>query len=141
MKKIEDGILYLQMEDLFVVGSMVLTAPEIVTKLLQDGFPQGILITPDNRKDFIKASEDPECVKFFRDQDWLLDYNEINGLSYAELIKARDELKLHYERGFGELNEGLKVGRNFKETDLPLEGLNYAITQMDDMLRTRLRRN
>ena len=136
MKRIKDGILYLQLEDLVVVWSMVLTAPEIVGKLLQDGLPQTTMVTPDNCNDFFKASEDPECIDFFRKQDWLLDYDEVNSLSCSKLIEARDELKLYYEHEQKQFKDKHKKG-----AVNPLKGIDYAITQVDNLLKIRLRQS
>lgn len=90
MKIITNDAVYVQMNDIAYLNSLDLPIPaSIYMKAFGMG---GITIINDmNRYDFIKFEEKSE-IQYFKDIDWMIDYNEVKDLSEDEIIKLAEKI-------------------------------------------------
>ena len=78
MKIITDNAAYVQKNDLMYLNSSSLAIPGSIYMKV---FGWGITVINDrNRYEFVKFEEDSE-IEFFKDIDWMIDYNEVKDLT------------------------------------------------------------
>lgn len=83
MKIITDNAAYVQMNDITFLNHCDLPIPASV---FMKSFGFGIFVVDDsNRYDF-KEFNKPEDIEFFKNIDWMIDYNEVKDLSDEEHI-------------------------------------------------------
>lgn len=83
MKIITEKAAYVQKNDLMYLNSSSLAIP---ASIYMKVFGWGITIIDDrNRYEFVKFEEDSE-IEFFKDIDWMIDYNEVKDLTEEEMI-------------------------------------------------------
>lgn len=84
MKILKDNKIYVQKNDMAYLNSSGLDIP---ASIFMKVFGQGITIIDNrNRYEFIEFTK-PEEVEFFKGIDWIVDYDEVKGLSEKELIE------------------------------------------------------
>ena len=90
----EDGIekVYVQMNDMIYVNNLVSSIPATIFIKV---FGHGITIIDDsNRFDFV-SFDLPHEIEFFRNIDWIIDYNEYINLTIKEL---NDKYNILYDK-------------------------------------------
>ena len=104
---VEDGVkkVYVQKNDLGMMGHAIDVVPATIYNKMMFGTREvpetddpveymmsGItIIDNSNRMEFLEYSE-PHEIKFFEDQDWIIDYKELRYLSEDELKERMDAL-------------------------------------------------
>ena len=124
----EDGKekVWVQMEDIMhVMHQTEVSIPaSIVTKI----FSGVVIVTDEHRFDFVKFEEEAE-VKFFKDIDYILDYNQYKDLSDEQM---RAEGKLIAERMYeiAEKWNQMPVEERHKQEGLyqEFQNLEYKMT-------------
>ena len=88
MKIIMENEVYVQKNDL---GFMNHTQLAIPASIFMKVFGNGVTIIDDsNRYEFVRFDEKSE-IDFFKEQDWIVDYNSVKDLSEEEIKKIFDE--------------------------------------------------
>ena len=83
MKIVTDDAVYVQKNDIAYLNSLKMSIPSsIVNKVYKDGI---CIIDFYNKHDFIKFDEEDD-MEYFRNLDWMIDYNEVRSLSEKEMI-------------------------------------------------------
>lgn len=82
MKIITDNAVYVQKNDFIYLNSSNLAIP---ASIFDKVFGYGVTIIDDrNRYEFIEFNA-PEEIEFFKNIDWIIDYNEIKDLNEEEM--------------------------------------------------------
>lgn len=81
---VEDGKkkVYVQMNDITMLSQAVDSVPASILGKIYSG---SIVVCDSNRMNFIEFSS-PEEIRFFENQDWIVDYKKLRNLSEKELI-------------------------------------------------------
>ncbi len=83
MKIITNDSAYVQKNDISYLNLSDLPIP---ASIFMKVFGNGVTIINDsNRYDFVKFDEESE-IEYFKDLDWMIDYNEVKDLSEDEII-------------------------------------------------------
>ena len=89
MKIITNDSAYVQKNDIAYLNSFDLPIPfSIFMKVFGNGVT---IINDSNRYDFVKFDEKSE-IEYFKDLDWMIDYNEVKDLSEDEIIKLAESI-------------------------------------------------
>ena len=89
MKIITNDSAYVQKNDLAYLNSSDLPIP---ASIFMKVFGNGVTIINDsNRYDFVKFDEESE-IEYFKDLDWMIDYNQVKDLSEDEMIKLAESI-------------------------------------------------
>ena len=84
MKIITNGKVYVQKSDIAYLNSTNLAnATAVVTKMFGPGY---VIINDKNKNEFIEYNN-PNAIAFFKDIEYILDYDEVKYLDEEELIK------------------------------------------------------
>ncbi len=84
MKIITDNAVYVQKNDIAYLNQTDIAFP--VSIFMKVFFGNGVVIINDsNRYEFVEFDK-PEEIKFFKDIDWMIDYNAVKDLSEQETI-------------------------------------------------------
>ena len=90
MKIITNDSAYVQKNDIAYLNSSNLPIP---ASIFMKVFGNGVTIINDsNRYDFVKFDKESE-IEYFKDLDWMIDYDEVKDLSEDEIIKLAEETK------------------------------------------------
>ena len=88
MKIITENAVYVQKNDLGFLNQTNLAIP---ASIFMKVFGNGITIIDDsNRYEFVRFEEESE-IDFFKEQDWIVDYNSVKDLGEAEIKEIFDE--------------------------------------------------
>lgn len=83
MKIVKNNKIYVQKNDIVCLNQTNLAIP---ASIFMKVFGNGIVIIDDsNRYEFV-AFDTPEEIEFFRNLDWIIDYDEVKKLSEEEMI-------------------------------------------------------
>lgn len=83
MKIITDDAVYVQKNDIAYLNQTDLAIPaSIFMKIFGNDI---VIIDDNNRYEFVKF-DTPEEIEYFRNIDWMIDYNEVKDLSEGETI-------------------------------------------------------
>lgn len=74
----------------------------IFDKIFGNGQP--LIVDDSNRWEFIEFNQ-PEEVQFFREQDWIVDFKEVRGLTFDGLIEYGTEVAKEHDAIAVELNK------------------------------------
>ena len=89
MKIITNDSAYVQKNDISYLNSSDLPIP---ASIFMKVFGNGVTIINDsNRYDFVKFDEESE-IEYFKDLDWMIDYNQVKDLSEDEMIKLAESI-------------------------------------------------
>ena len=97
MKIITDNAAYVQKKDIAYLSQTNIARPiSIFLKVFDLG---AITIDENNKNEFIKFDSQKD-ISFFRNIDWIIDYNEVKDLSEKEIIElgqsiAKEKIVLH----------------------------------------------
>ena len=89
MKIITDDAAYVQKNDFAYLNHSELPIPaSIFLKVCESGV---FIVCDENRYDFIKFSE-PHEIEFFKDIDWIIDYNDVKDLSLEDIVEVANKI-------------------------------------------------
>ena len=89
MKIITDDAVYVQKNDFAYLNHSELSIPaSIFLKVCESGV---FIVCDENRYDFIKFSE-PHEIEFFKDIDWIIDYNDVKDLSLEDIVEVANKI-------------------------------------------------
>ena len=89
MKIITDNCVYVQMNDIMFLNQTDLSIPvSIFLKVFNDDV---VIIDDRNRYDFVKFDDALE-IEFFRNLDFIVDYNSVKDLSEEEIIDMGEKV-------------------------------------------------
>lgn len=87
MKIITNNAVYVQKTDMEYLLDKTHPAQTIPASVCTEIFSRGeIVIDNSNRYEFV-ALNTPEAIEFFKEIDWIIDYNEVKDLSEEETIQ------------------------------------------------------
>ncbi|MBR1413437.1 MAG: hypothetical protein IJ574_02055 [Bacilli bacterium] len=89
MKIVTDKEVYVQKNDIAYLNSTDISIP--VSIYLKTFGENGGIINDNNRFEFVKFDDKNE-IDFFKNLDWIIDYNEIKDLSIEQLINLGQSL-------------------------------------------------
>lgn len=113
MKIFRNNKVYVQLNDIAVIMHSELAVPRnIFLKVIGDGKP--FVVADHNRFDLVEF-EDGVDIQFFRDCDWIPDYDEYIGLSKKEFIESslmiQDEMN-EIAKKYNSLSSKIKYERH-----------------------------
>ena len=89
MKIFRDNKVYVQRNNIAVLNTVCESIPaKIFITLCSEG---SIIVGNYNRFNFYEF-DNPEIVEYFRQQDWIVDYDEVKGLNQQEMYRLGDEV-------------------------------------------------
>ena len=100
-KENDQEVVYVQKGDMMYVMH---SCESIPAAFMEDFFSDIVIINGDNRNEFIRFT-DPDEIKFFKEQDWIVDYRELRNLSEAELMDLGREVIVELDTVAKEHNE------------------------------------
>lgn len=133
MKIITDKAVYIQKKDIVRLSESYLDIPESVFLQI---YATGVIIADDNDKyEFIKIEGDKE-IEFFKNIDWMIDYNDVKDLSendIIELSKKIDKEKNKMEKEFNSMPEEEKIN-HITMFEHQCDLMEYKIYSLRDIL-------
>ena len=134
MKVFVNNKVYVQNNDLayFLKGVEGKSVPSsIFNKIFGDVF----IVDGSNRNDFVEFTS-PEEVEFFRNCDWIIDYDSFNAMSEEEIIEYATHINDERNRIAEEFNSLSVEERKDKyiSTAIKLEVLDFQFESVRDFL-------
>lgn len=134
MKIITEDCAYVQKNDIAYLNSYDLPIPaSIYMKIFGNGVT---IINSSNRYDFVKF-EDKEEIEFFKSLDWMIDYNQVDILTYDGMLdfgqSITDEREKVAER-FNDPNVKL-TDEEKKEIAMQYELLDFKLKSLMDIMK------
>lgn len=87
MKIITNNAVYVQKKDILYLLKNNLPLPKQLFKNEKSIF----IIDDANKYDFVKF-ENPNIINFFRNLDWIIDYNSVKDLSYFKILELGENI-------------------------------------------------
>ena len=132
MKIITNDAIYVQKNDMAYLNKTNITIP---ASIFMKVFGKGIVIINDlNRYEFVKF-EDKKEIDFFKQLDWIIDYEDVRNLNEKEILKlartvADEKAKIALE--FNKMSEK-EMAANTDMVD-EYELLKYKLYSLRDVL-------
>ena len=132
MKIITNDAIYVQKNDMAYLNNTNITIP---ASIFMKVFGKGIVIINDlNRYEFVKF-EDKKEIDFFKQLDWIIDYEDVRNLNEKEILKlartvADEKAKIALE--FNKMSEK-EMAANTDMVD-EYELLKYKLYSLRDVL-------
>lgn len=132
MKIITNDAIYVQKNDIAYLNNTNITIP---ASIFMKVFGKGIVIINDlNRYEFVKF-EDKKEIDFFKQLDWIIDYEDVRNLNEKEILKlartvAEEKAKIALE--FNKMSEK-EMAANMDMVD-EYELLKYKLYSLRDVL-------
>ena len=132
MKIITNDAIYVQKNDIAYLNNTNITIP---ASIFMKVFGKGIVIINDlNRYEFVKF-EDKKEIDFFKQLDWIIDYEDVRNLNEKEILKlartvADEKAKIALE--FNKMSEK-EMAANTDMVD-EYELLKYKLYSLRDVL-------
>lgn len=120
----KNDIAYLNQTDLDIPASIYLKTCETGTFIVDDS----------NRYEFIQFNE-PAEIQFFKNQDWILDYNQVKDMTEDELIEYGEKIITQYNElaeTFNALSEQERIQNT--ELDMRCDLLGFKIFSLHDFI-------
>lgn len=120
----KNDIAYLNQTDLDIPASIYLKACETGTFIVDDS----------NRYEFIRFNKSDE-IQFFKNQDWILDYNQVKDMTEDELIEYGERIITQYNelaKTFNALSEQERIQNT--ELDMRCDLLGFQIFSLHDFI-------
>lgn len=120
----KNDIAYLNQTDLDIPASIYLKACETGTFIVDDS----------NRYEFIRFNKSDE-IQFFKNQDWILDYNQVKDMTEDELIEYGERIITQYNElaeTFNALSEQERIQNT--ELDMRCDLLGFQIFSLHDFI-------
>lgn len=133
MKIFKDNAVYVQKNDMVYLNQTDIPIP---ASIFMKVFGHGITIIDErNRYEFVKF-EAPEEIDFFKEQDWIVDYNEIRDLTEEELISLGQSIAQEKNKRADEFNKLPKKQRQQKYQSVvsSLDLLDFKMYSVRDMI-------
>lgn len=105
----KNDIAYLNQTDLDIPASIYLKACETGTFIVDDS----------NRYEFIRFNKSDE-IQFFKNQDWILDYNQVKDMTEDELIEYGEKIITQYNE-LAETFNALSEQEQMQNTELDMQ--------------------
>lgn len=105
----KNDIAYLNQTDLDIPASIYLKACETGTFIVDDS----------NRYEFIRFNKSDE-IQFFKNQDWILDYNQVKDMTEDELIEYCERIITQYNE-LAETFNALSEQEQMQNTELDMQ--------------------
>lgn len=105
----KNDIAYLNQTDLDIPASIYLKACETETFIVDDS----------NRYEFIRFNKSDE-IQFFKNQDWILDYNQVKDMTEDELIEYCERIITQYNE-LAETFNALSEQEQMQNTELDMQ--------------------
>lgn len=105
----KNDIAYLNQTDLDIPASIYLKACETGTFIVDDS----------NRYEFIRFNKSDE-IQFFKNQDWILDYNQVKDMTEDELIEYGERIITQYNE-LAETFNALSEQEQMQNTELDMQ--------------------
>lgn len=132
MKIITDNAIYVQKNDMVFLNQTDLSIP---VSIFMEVFGKGVTVINDsNRYEFIKFEEKEE-IDFFKEMDWIIDYNLLKDLTEEEIITLGQETiykKNEIAKKFNELS--MAERKNNMHMVEESERLDFKIYSLRDLL-------
>lgn len=133
MKIFKDNSVYVQKNDMVNLNHADISIPaSIFIKV----FGQGITVIDEtNRYEFIEFNA-PEEIKFFQEQDWIVDYNAIRDLTEEELMELGQSIaqdKTAKAKAFNKLPKKQRQ-QKYQSVVSSLELLDFKMYSIRDMI-------
>lgn len=141
MKIITSNAVYVQKDDIEYLNSLGISLPNSISmKINQYNITQ---IDDKTKYEFIKFDEQSD-IEFFKNLDWIIDYNEVKNLSESEMIslyKKIIEEKNVIARKYNLISESDRINnmdyvRKYKLLDFKLYSLLYIINLKKEHIQT-----
>ena len=120
----KNDIAYLNQTDLDIPASIYLKACETGTFIVDDS----------NRYEFIRFNK-PDEIQFFKNQDWILNYNQVKDMTEDELIEYGEKIITQYNElaeTFNALSEQERIQNT--ELDMRCDLLGFQIFSLHDFI-------
>lgn len=120
----KNDIAYLNQTDLDIPASIYLKACETGTFIVDDS----------NRYELIRFNK-PDEIQFFKNQDWILDYNQVKDMTEDELIEYGEKIITQYNElaeTFNALSEQERIQNT--ELDMRCDLLGFKIFSLHDFI-------
>ena len=132
MKIITDDAAYVQKNDIAYLNQTDLDIPaSIYLKACETGT---FIVDDSNRYEFIRFNKSDE-IQFFKNQDWILDYNQVKDMTEDELIEYGEKIITQYNElaeAFNALNEQERIQNT--ELDMRCDLLGFQIFSLHDFI-------
>lgn len=141
MKIITSNAVYVQKDDIECLNSLGISLPNSISmEINQYNITQ---IDDKTKYEFIKFDEQSD-IEFFKNLDWIIDYNEVKNLSESEIIslyKKIIEEKNVIARKYNLISESDRINnmdyvRKYKLLDFKLYSLLYIINLKKEHIQT-----
>ena len=147
MKIVTDDRVYIQKKDIMELRcrNSEFARRGILFKIMEEKM-EPLIISDDCSDEFMYFKSD-ELIEYFKDIDWLLDYNDVKDKSVEDLKKDIEDTKiemkntsLEFDKIYLSEDENLILTRNeiLRSLDDTLDGLVYKITTLDDLIKYKL---
>lgn len=133
MKIFKDNSVYVQKNDMVNLNHTDIPIP---ASIFLKVFGQGITVIDEtNRYEFIEFNA-PEEIKFFQEQDWIVDYNAIRDLTEEELMELGQSIAQDKNAKAKAFNKLPKKQRQQKYQSVvsSLELLDFKMYSISDMI-------
>lgn len=132
MKIITDDAAYVQKNDIAYLNQTDLDIPaSIYLKACETGT---FIVDDSNRYEFIRFNKSDE-IQFFKNQDWILDYNQVKDMTEDELIEYGERIITQYNElaeTFNALSEQERIQNT--ELDMRCDLLGFKIFSLHDFI-------
>lgn len=132
MKIITDDAAYVQKNDIAYLNQTDLDIPaSIYLKACETGT---FIVDDSNRYEFIRFNKSDE-IQFFKNQDWILDYNQVKDMTEDELIEYGERIITQYNElaeTFNALSEQERM-QNI-ELDMQCDLLGFKLFSLHDFI-------
>ncbi len=132
MKIVMDQAVYVQKNDIAHLNQSDLPIPASIMMKVFGG--EVVIIDDRNRYEFIKFEDEKE-IEFFRQIDWMVDYNEVKDLSDEEFIKLAQTIA-HEKNTIAKKYNAMSMQERRKHSEMvtQCELLDFKIYSLRDVL-------
>ena len=130
MKVINDNVAYVQKIDIGNISTYDMPMPSSIFLM---AIGENYNLNDKLGSEFVKFT-DPKDVDFFKNVEWILDYNEVINIDeedivllIQELILKREKMVNGYDFNSIESIKNLNLSRECNKIDLLIESLNYVL--------------
>ena len=92
MKIITNNMMYVQQNDLYCLYFYNIPMPEVVQKKIISKNYNDIISMSIIKKNKFVACNDADVIEYFKNIDWIVDYNQVKDLSAEEIIELRKSI-------------------------------------------------
>ena len=132
MKITTDNAIYVQKNDIAFLNQTDMPVP---ASIFMQVFGQGIVIIDDSNRFEFEKFEDASAITFFKEQDWIVDYNAVKDLKEEEFIELGQSI-VEEKRRIAEKFNQMTIGEQQNHYDMvtQCELLDFKIYSLRDIL-------